>query len=334
MDVVRERVFQIGKRNLSVGNPLVGIFAEASAGRRAQQRAPDTGLILLNSGIMHRIGSCRMSVEIARRAAAELGLPSLRFDLSGIGDSAARSAGGVDFNEAALREVSEVMDHLQTERGLQRFILFGLCSGALLGTRVAEVDERVVAVAQIDGCCYPTPRSRRIEMRSRLLSAERWRSRLCRWFTGKRWKEAGSVLLSPRSDFEVPEFAEDPGRDVIAGQLRKLVRRGVSLHCIFTGRSPLFNYEGQYRDCFSDVDFGDCLSIDYFPAASHIFAEPELRARMTDRALQWMAAVQRQQKQQRQESGRPSERWHWLERESDRERCRFHAIRRSPCPRP
>lgn len=61
-------------------NPLVGIITHPEI---------DVGLptvILLNAGLIHRIGPNRVYVRLARHLAG-LGFQVLRFDLSGIGDS-------------------------------------------------------------------------------------------------------------------------------------------------------------------------------------------------------------------------------------------------------
>ena len=44
---------------------------------------------MLNSGLIHRVGPYRLSVKVARRVALE-GFLSVRFDLTGVGDSGAR----------------------------------------------------------------------------------------------------------------------------------------------------------------------------------------------------------------------------------------------------
>ena len=54
---------------------------------RAGPNAPT--MVILSSGILHRPGASRLYVQIAR-ALAEDGFTSLRFDFSGIGDSAVR----------------------------------------------------------------------------------------------------------------------------------------------------------------------------------------------------------------------------------------------------
>src|SRR5689334_9891890 len=63
---------------------LSGILCEAKTPRA---RAP--AALMWNVGIHHRIGTFRVWVDLARRLAEE-GFTSLRFDLSGMGDSDVR----------------------------------------------------------------------------------------------------------------------------------------------------------------------------------------------------------------------------------------------------
>ena len=65
---------------------LVGVLSQPDVVRPS---AP--WVLLWNTGLHPRVGPCRLNVQLARRLAA-LGIPSLRFDLSGLGDSAARAA--------------------------------------------------------------------------------------------------------------------------------------------------------------------------------------------------------------------------------------------------
>lgn len=280
---VRESILEIGSPA-----PLIGILTEAENSRRR-----DTALILLNSGIMHRVGSCRLSVRIARSVAVEAGLPCVRFDFSGLGDSASRRTGGVAFDQAALREVVEVMDHLKQTRGINKFILYGLCSGARIACSAAELDDRIVALVQVDGVCYPTMRSHASYYISRLCSWAGWRARAARWLKLGESTEntSGLVLTGEKKHFEVPEFAGDPSRDKVAEQLRVLMEKDIRLHCVFTGRGPAYRYRSQYNDCFSDVDFGNNLSVDYYPNASHIFTEPLYQQQMVTGILAWLNSI-------------------------------------------
>lgn len=291
---VRESIVQIGSPL-----PLAAVLTEVDDGEKQ-----NVALVLVNSGIMHRVGSCRLSVRIARAVTEALGLPSIRFDFSGIGDSEARRGGGVDFDQAAVKEVIEVMDHLQKHRGISRFILYGLCSGALICCRAAAMDHRVIGVAQVDGYCYPTLRSYVRYYSDRLISPEVWRERVSRWFSNREEKGRGSILTASKPDFEVPEFARDPGRGRISRQLQDLMSRKVQLHCVFAGRDLHFYYSGQYQDCFSQVPFGGNLSLEHYPRASHIFTEPRYQRQMVRGLVDW---VERTVRDVREDLNQPTE---------------------------
>lgn len=105
-------------------------------------------VVLLNSGIVHRVGPNRLYVGMAR-ALAEMGHVVLRFDFSGIGDSGPR-ADTVPFVQGAIGETREAMDFLGARRGASRFVVAGICSGALISLRVAACDPRVAGAISIN----------------------------------------------------------------------------------------------------------------------------------------------------------------------------------------
>ena len=130
-------------------DPLVGVV---SIPANLDTRAPC--LVLLNSGMMHHVGTCNLSVRIARAAAA-VGISSCRFDFSGIGDSRSRTFDGTH-EEREVSEVREVLETLQGRLDISRFVLCGLCSGADASLTTAEVDDRVVGIVQIDPLMFRT----------------------------------------------------------------------------------------------------------------------------------------------------------------------------------
>jgi alpha-beta hydrolase superfamily lysophospholipase len=126
---------------------LFGVLAEPLGPPR------DLCMVLLNAGPQRHIGPNRMWVEIARRWAAR-GVPSLRIDLSCIGDSDG-DAGTLATPGAlyAHEYVEETLATLQSlsERGLpERFVLVGLCSGAYWALHASLRDERVAAVVMLN----------------------------------------------------------------------------------------------------------------------------------------------------------------------------------------
>jgi pimeloyl-ACP methyl ester carboxylesterase len=136
---MREEAVLIGKRQ-----SLVGILTHPRAEKQSHRRR---AVILLNPGIVHRVGPGRIYVQIARTL-AEKGWFALRFDFSGIGDSAVR-ADSLDFNNSAISETQDAID-LLTARGVDEFVLLGGCSGARISLDVACCDPRVKGASLIN----------------------------------------------------------------------------------------------------------------------------------------------------------------------------------------
>ncbi len=281
--MIRERAFQIGRPV-----PLTAISSEPSD---FDPRRPV--LLLLNSGVMHHVGSCRLSVKVARAAAAR-GLLAVRFDFAGIGDSEPRR-GALSAAESALQQLGEVMDFLQKQRGVDRFALYGLCSGAMASFNMACRDPRVVGIAQIDGYVYTTWRYHLEHYLPRLFQAERWLS-----FTRRQGLRLLGRYQPPsvestsgidREHLEVPTFDQPPPRAQVAQGLKLLTGRGVRLYTCFTGGEPHYNYRNQYRDCFRDVDFGDLLELHYYPEANHIITQPQVQTAVIEGIVDWICRL-------------------------------------------
>lgn len=131
------------------GGRLFGVLTEPPAG----SPRPRATVILLNAGAVHHIGNNRMYVTFARAWAAR-GLTVLRLDVGGIGESG--PAPGNEENDVyattAVADVQTAMRELGA-RGLDRFLLVGLCSGAYAAFRTALLGEPVV------GCVMMNPQT-------------------------------------------------------------------------------------------------------------------------------------------------------------------------------
>ena len=134
--MVREEVLRAGSERSLVG---VASFPDGPA---------KSGVVLLNAGLVHRVGPGRLWVSLARNL-SQLGLATLRIDFSGVGDSA-ESAGLARFEVSAPREARAAMDALQAASGVQRFALIGLCSGAEIAFKTALEDSRVHTLVLIN----------------------------------------------------------------------------------------------------------------------------------------------------------------------------------------
>ena len=142
-----EKAFSFGQHN-----SMVGILNEP--GTLGQNKQPI--VIILNGGLVHHAGPHRMTVDMARTITSQ-GYMTFRFDLSAIGDSAARKS-RLSYEERAVDETKEAMDFLSSLSGFNKFIIIGLCTGADNAHRVAVADKRVIGCVFLDGYSYPTPR--------------------------------------------------------------------------------------------------------------------------------------------------------------------------------
>jgi hypothetical protein len=265
---------------------LVGVFAKAE---RSHPQAPV--IVFLNAGLIPRTGPNRLYVRLARES-ARLGLSSLRFDLSGIGDSLPRTD-GLPFRDAALRDVQEALDFLSASTGAASFILVGLCSGADLAFRVSTLDDRIVGAVLLDGLPYRTFRSKLndqvLRFRrglanggwSRLLSPNGPVLRnLGRFITGN-----GVVASGRMEGLTSPGGRDIPSVEEAESALLNLVARGVRIMVVYT-EARGYNYQGQFADVFPRVP-ADSVAVEYFEAADHTFNLLANQDRIVRTLIRW-----------------------------------------------
>jgi uncharacterized protein len=109
-------------------------------------------VLLLSPGVKMRVGPQRLYLQMTARL-LELGLSVLRFDFHGLGDSEGT------LHEEQLRDVYnhievgrfvddtvDAMDWMQQTYGCERFLLSGLCGGAITGLLTGERDSRVAGL--------------------------------------------------------------------------------------------------------------------------------------------------------------------------------------------
>ena len=263
---------------------LLGIVAEPAGGVRPEMPF----VILLNAGLIHRVGPNRLHVLLARRL-AETGIAAFRVDLSGRGDSDVRRD-DLSFMASGVAEVRAAMDRLEQLYGAKRFVLMGICSGADTAGTVGCLDARVTGLVVIEGAAYPTRRSvrryyaRRVFRAETLLNTIRGQNAIGKWLRGRRpgvpATDAGQMIaVAP---------AAAGGLHQVAGALQMLVDRGVEIMTVFTGSSAVYNYAGQIRDAFPAVRFGDRLREEYYPTADHTFTRLPEQARLIDVVTRWV----------------------------------------------
>jgi pimeloyl-ACP methyl ester carboxylesterase len=281
---VKEKAVLLGPRR-----SLVGIVTPAAG--PADERSAAPAIVILNSGIIHRVGANRLSVTLARSAAAA-GFAAIRFDLSGIGDSEPRGDASTPL-EAAMADIKEALDSAVKIAGDGRFILVGLCSGADHSVVYAGTDPRVIGIAILDPSIPRTPGYFVRHYGMRLLRGASWlnvisgRHPEIRALRKRMAGDQGSIKAGGPS-LESPEV-----RAFLARSYGNAIKAGVRILAVLTtGSERQHNYAGQLRDAFPTVRFGDRLRTDYFRGVDHTFMSEESRARVTRLIVQWAGSVQ------------------------------------------
>ena len=280
--IVREQAVIVGSRR-----SMVGILSLARDGCAASEKP---AVVILNAGIIHRVGPNRMHVELAR-ALAKLGYETLRFDLSGIGDSDKRND-GLSPLDASLADIREALDWLQATRGHQRLVLVGLCSGADHGLIYAGSDSRVGGLVLLDPSIPRTAKHHLRYVGQRILQSGRWRNfngalkRLVERLAGSRRPEPPDQGYQARPPLDSKEV-----RAYLSNAYRKALEQDISFLTVFTGdRDHLYNYRNQMLDALKGLRFGNRLQLEYFAGCDHTFCSESERGRLVKLVADWIEA--------------------------------------------
>lgn len=264
---------------------LIGVVTPPAAADRR------LGIVLLNAGVVHRIGPHRNSVKLARHLAA-LGYTALRFDISGVGDSR-MPRHAAPMPEQALADVKAALDHLQSEHGVPACGLYGICAGARLAYRAAMADERVAGIFMIDGYAYSTWKSAWVRQFDRLrgLTPQRVSAAVAR--------RLARLRRSPKPDdgtagdatalAQPTALSGRPTRERFAADVQALVDRGVQVEALYTGSAySAYCYAGQWRDAFARERFIDRVVCHHAPDIDHLITPLAAQRRVLDIAAAWM----------------------------------------------
>lgn len=279
-----ERTFIFGQERNLVGTVTTPHLPRPGQGR--------TMALLTNAGVIPRIGPHRLNVRLARRL-AELGIPTLRFDMSGLGDSR-RSSSRQSTRERLVADTVSAMDLAKAEFGCDQFFMVGFCSGGDIAHLTALADNRLRAIALWDSYVYPTAKAR-------LLG---WWHRLQRNSIASVVKKLAGRIFEMGNVRKVDETSEPssdgpmifgrarmhmPSRDEFGQRIRTLVDRGVEVMFLYSGGEPQwYNYEGQFRDMFESYGFIDRVEYEFLFRNDHTFIQPHAQQALVDSVERWL----------------------------------------------
>jgi pimeloyl-ACP methyl ester carboxylesterase len=252
------------------------------------------GVILLNVGAEHHIGSSRMYVSLARRWARR-GYTVMRLDLAGLGDSGTRPGRPTDevFPPAAIDDIRVAVEFMRSRYGIGDITLAGICSGAYHSLRAAIAGVPVNRILLVNPMNFLwqeglTADDLQLEVdvarnvgfyRDRVLSAAIWK----RILTGRFniWRIVRIVMQRPLLDFEsklhdlARAFRIRMRRD-LGWELEEIGARGVKIVFVFARGEP--GLDVLRLQAGSAVRrLGDRCLIHIIDSADHIFSHSATR---------------------------------------------------------
>ena len=248
------------------GEGLIGIL-HAGAAIASQE----TAVILLNAGMVHRIGPHRGSVELSR-AVAGAGFPVFRYDQSGLGDSPVSRQVSA---ERRHEELKAAMELVNARTGATRFVVGGICSAADDAFHLATIEPRVHGVLLLDGLAYRTPGYWLRHLPPRVFNPVK----LWNWWRSRSHAQPG-----------MENFRDWPSRQDAIAAVKGMVSRDVRMLFVFTGGAyRYFNHAGQLPAALGGAIESRQVSSEYWPDCDHTFYLKRDRSRLQQRVISWLS---------------------------------------------
>lgn len=236
-------------------------------------RDPRTGVIILNAGQVHHVGPNRVHVDVARHL-AEAGFTVARIDQSGKGESPPRR--GMARHACLLQDFDDVAEHMAT-LGVDRYVIFGLCSGADDALIIADQRDRVVGLTLLDGYVEHSP-LRYVSYVLRRAADPHWLKNpprnLVKRVKGRLRTSGGEVDVR---DWETPE--------IMNGYYRRFLKRGGRILAVFTRGARYYSRCGQLARTLG-TDRG--LTEVHLNHASHTYCERASREQLYGLVTKWV----------------------------------------------
>ena len=270
-----EQSFILGAEN--------NLIATLTPAEPTDTTAPRLVAVLTNAGVIPRSGPHRMNVHLARRF-AKMGIPSVRFDLSGVGDSR-RSGGALPIMQQWVVDTRAAMDKAQSSFGCDRFFMVGFCSGAEVAHLVALEDARMRAAVLWDLYAYPTLefKLRRVMYRLHRAGAQgvvRKLLNLCVRALSRSPVDAGNGPA---------EVSQVPPRDEVARRFQTLVGDGVELLVAYSGgQNEWFNHREQFQVMFAGCPFVNEVAFEFLQISDHVITRREAQLAFTNMVVRWL----------------------------------------------
>ena len=261
-----------------VGDDCVAIMHGASG-------APRIGVVAIVGGPQYRVGSHRQFVLLARALAAG-GVPVLRFDYRGLGDS---SGSARDFTAIDI-DIRAAVDTLCVRAGVDRVVLWGLCDAASAALMYAHGDSRIVGLVALNPWVHSPATEARVRFQgyylARLRSADFWR-KIVRFQVD--WRDS---LASIRAHVRALSTAATPAPEHFIERMRKGWRGfAAPVLLILSGddfTAAEFRLLGETAPAWRSLLADKPIEIVAISAANHTFSRADWRQAVETATLDWI----------------------------------------------
>lgn len=259
----------------SVLDISTGLFGICSI---VQEQSNNTGVVILNSGILHRVGPYRLHVTLARKLASA-GFPTIRLDQSGKGDSEPRV--NTSRADTISDEIRATSGFLAEQYGVSKIVLIGLCSGADDILNHSHHCSNLAGVVLLDGYAQRNLSYFYHRYAPKLLSVQGWIDRI-----SSVPSDTGEVI-GQSMGVNIREW-DDP--KAIVKRYAELDQTGVNNLSIFTtDASDYYCYEGQLKDNIAAIGKTPVNLTELFVSqAKHLYPIQSHRNDLVNRIFDWM----------------------------------------------
>jgi hypothetical protein len=260
---------------------LHGILTEPEPSARIEG-AP--AVLTWNVGLHHHVGPHRFFIDLTRSLAA-LGFTSLRFDLSGLGDSEVSSDDARPDFERAVSDVRDAMTVLRKQRGFERFVPVGFCSSVDAAHTLGVNDRAISGIVYLEGYGYRT-RGFYARYPLRFLDRNRW-ERILRLKYPKLFGDPEAVN-DPSYERERVYLRDYPSREKLRSDVLGMVSRGVRMLLVYVGGDTDYDYREQFYEMIRTDGIAPEIDLEFYPEADHTFFLEEDRRTVVSRVGFWM----------------------------------------------
>lgn len=238
-------------------------------------------VVMLNAGLSYRAEPCRLNV-LAGRLLAEIGYICLRVDLSGKGDSPARE--NISNRESVALDWYYMKKALYHEFGDRTFLIFGLCSGADNGVKIAAEDTSVKGLILLDPISKKDSGFAKRDFINKVTNIEKLKDLHNILYRRLKTKLSNNDApsISPTSLRDIPTDA-----DMLQGY-GNLVASGGRILAVFTGQALYqYNEQGQFCRAMGVEGLEQITEEVFWPHAEHIYPVQTHRDQLLQKIATW-----------------------------------------------